>query len=359
MNRINFYLFFQTSRYIIFNLLIISVLIIFINLIELSRLFENGENSLLNLIYLSLLRLPSVLNDILPFVVIIACSFLLRNLINNNELISMRNVGFSIFNVFYPIGISVFIFGLLFLLFINPISTIFENKLKKITNKNDQSLYSIKIINNEMWINNLVDSEFSSFINIENINIQNMNSINIKILLTEDNKNKLIQAESGLIIDDKFILKNVKLYEIDQENYITLDEYILDINFNKENIKNSIINFKLIPFYKYFTHTKTLTKFNLYSPEIGLFYLSEILKPVFIVMLSFVILGFSSRFKRNENFFKVLFISILIGFLIFLFKEMITKITIMISINFFLSYFLIFTIPFLIGLYQVIKIENE
>ena len=69
-----------------------------------------------------------------------------------------------------------------------------------------------------MWINNLVDSEFSSFINIENINIQNMNSINIKILLTEDNKNKLIQAESGLIIDDKFILKNVKLYEIDQEN---------------------------------------------------------------------------------------------------------------------------------------------
>ena len=76
-------------------------------------------------------------------------------------------------------------------------------------------------------------------------------------------------------------------------------------------------------------------------------------------MLSFVVIGFSGKFKRNENFYKVLFLSITIGFIIFLFKEIITKITISYSINFILSYFLIFTIPFLVGLYQIIKIEND
>ena len=97
----------------------------------------------------------------------------------------------------------------------------------------------------------------------------------------------------------------------------------------------------------------------MYSPEIGLYYLSEILKPIFIVMLSFVVLGFSGKYKRNENFFKILFISISLGFLIFFLKEIINKMTITLSINFIISYFLIFFIPFVVGLYQVIKIEND
>ena len=49
--------------------------------------------------------------------------------------------------------------------------------------KKDNSLYSIKISNNEMWIKNEIDKQNSSFINIKNINLKNMNAKNIKILL--------------------------------------------------------------------------------------------------------------------------------------------------------------------------------
>ncbi|GIR14034.1 MAG: hypothetical protein CM15mP24_2770 [Candidatus Pelagibacterales bacterium] len=143
------------------------------------------------------------------------------------------------------------------------------------------------------------------------------------------------------------------------ENFNNLESLDFEINFNKENILNSISKYKLIPFYKYINHSKTLSKFNLYSEEIGLYYLSEVLKPIFIVVLAFVIIGFTSKFQRNENFFKVLFIAISIGFLIFLLKEIISKLTISLSINIYLSYLVIFLIPLFIGLYQVIKIENE
>ena len=77
------------------------------------------------------------------------------------------------------------------------------------------------------------------------------------------------------------------------------------------------------------------------------------------VVLAFVIIGFTSKFQRNENFFKVLFISISIGFFIFFLKEIISKLTINLSINIYFSYLVIFLIPLFIGLYQVIKIENE
>ena len=140
---------------------------------------------------------------------------------------------------------------------------------------------------------------------------------------------------------------------------IKFRKFYLFINFNKDNLLNSISKYKLVPFYKYLNHTKTLNKFNLYSPEIGLYYLSEILKPIFIVVLSFVIIGFTSKFQRNENFFKVLFIAISVGFIIFLLKEIISKITISLSINFFIFFLIIFFIPLFIGLYQIIKLENE
>ena len=42
-----------------------------------------------------------------------------------------------------------------------------------------------------------------------------------------------------------------------------------------------------------------------------------------------------------------------------LLKEIISKLTINLSINIYFSYLVIFLIPLFIGLYQVIKIENE
>ena len=186
-----------------------------------------------------------------------------------------------------------------------------------------------------------------------------MNANNIKILLITEESNKFIMAEKGEFNNNFFLLKKVKFFDFINEEYTNLKDYNLNINFNKENLINSISKYKLIPFYNYLNHSKTLTKFNLYSPEVGLYYLSEIFKPIFTVVLAFIIIGFTSKFQRNENFFKVLFIAISIGFLIFLLKEVITKLTINFSINFLLSYLIIFLIPLFIGLYQIIKIENE
>ena len=359
MNKINYYLFYLTNKYLMINFLIISILIIFINLLELSRVISDDDKNIFNYIYFSFLKYPSILSEIIPFVTILSISFLIRNLISNNEFVSMRNLGYSIFDIFKPVSIAVFIMGLFFLLFINPLSVFMETIYDKKLDKRDNSLYSIKISDNEMWIKNEIEPQNSSFINIKNINLRNMSASNIKILLVNNDSNKFIMADNGEFNKNIFSLYNVKYYDFKKEEYKNLKNYNLIINFNKDNLINSISKYKLVPFYKYWNHTKTLSKFNLYSSEIGLYYLSEILKPFFIVVLAFVILGFTSKFQRNENFFKVLFTAISVGFLIFLLKEVITKLTISLTLNFLFSYLIIFLIPLFIGLYQIIKIENE
>jgi len=359
MYKLNYYLFTITTRYIFVNLLILTSFVMFLHLIDIARILEKDNQNLYHYFLLSLLKIPTVINEVMPFVIVISISFLFRYLINNNELISMRNIGFSIFDIFKPISFSVFMFGIFVLIFLNPLSTKFEKKYESLINKKISDVYSIKFVESGMWIKNNISETNLYFINIKEIDLKEMLAEKIKILIQNDDEKKLIISTNGIINNKNFILQNVTIFDINLEEYYNKEEYILPLNFTKDNIVESIVNYRQVPYYSYYNHIKTLKKFNLYSPEISLFYLSEILKPFFIVMLAFVVVGFSGKYKRNENFFKILFIAILIGFLIFFLKEIITKFTISQNFNFIFSYLIIFFGPFLIGLYQNIKIEND
>ena len=359
MKKINFYLFTLASKYILINLIIITILVLFLNLLEISRILEKENTTLGFFLLLSLLKLPTIISEIIPFVVILSIAFLFKNLITNNELISIRNMGFSILDIFKPIAIAIFLFGLFILLFINPLAANFENNFNNLTSKKYPNMYSIKFINEGMWVKNISEDNNKNYINISKINLDNMNAEEIKILNINNKFNKIIIAEKGEIIDKIFKLQNVSILNINNDKFEKVEFYNLILNFDKSNIIDSILNFKFIPFYKYKKHVNNLKKFNLHSSEVSLYYLSEILKPIFLVIIGFTVMGFSGKFKRNENFFKVLFISILIGFLIFLLKEIVTALTTTMEISFIFSYFIIFMFPLIIGLYQMIRIESD
>ena len=213
MGKINLYLFNLTNKYILINFIIISVLILFVNFIELSRILPQDKKSLFNFLYLSFLKFPSILNEIIPFVAIISIAFLTRNLVNNNELISMRNIGYSIFDIFTPIALSIFLIGVFFLFIINPLAANLESKYDKFLNQNQNGLYSIKITKKQMWIKNEIDSKNYSFINIKDINLKDMRANKINILLINDLAKKFIRAETGKFQDNSFLLNNVHFYD--------------------------------------------------------------------------------------------------------------------------------------------------
>ena len=207
MLKIKKYLFTTALKYLILNQLIILFLIIFLNIIELSRMMEGDNKNLYNFIYLSFLKIPSTINESSPFVIIISMSFLFKYLISYNELISMRNVGLSIFDIFQSIALCVFIYGLLILLLLNPLSALSEIKYDKFLDKKNPNLYSIKFLENSLWIKNKNINDAIQYINIEKFNIKDMLAENIKILLIDANNKNFIVAKEGKIDDQKFILR--------------------------------------------------------------------------------------------------------------------------------------------------------
>jgi lipopolysaccharide export system permease protein len=320
-------------------------------------MIEEKNSSIFSIMYLSLLKIPTIIIDIIPFVIVISTAFIYRYLINNNEIISLRNIGFSLLDIYKPIAAAIFFTGLLILFLLNPLSAKLENKFDKITTKDFSDQYSINIKNNKLWIKNIKNLEEKYFINISNIDLENMNAKNIKIISITKEDNYFLLSKKGKITDKQFNLNDVIILDIDNDEYERRKNLTLDLNFDKNNLINSISNYKNIPFYKYKEHLNSLKKFNLYSSKVSLFYVSTIINPFFLVIVGFTVMGFSGKFKKNESFFTVLFISILIGFLLFLLKEIITSLTITYNIHFLLSYLIIFSIPLIIGLYQIINIE--
>jgi lipopolysaccharide export system permease protein len=359
MHKIKTYLLNTSIKYVLINQLLILFLIIFINLIELSRVIEKENQSLLNYAYLSFLKIPSIVNETSPFVIIISTAFLFRYLIKNNELIAMRNIGFSIFDIFQPISIAIFLYGLLILIIINPVTAISEKEYDKYLNNQNENMYSIKFSENNLWIKNKNTDDGIYYINFKDFDIKEMIARDIEILSIQKESREFFQSDYGIIKDKSLVLSDVNRFDILNDKYFNHKKFLLNINFSKENILTSNINYKNIPYYNYINHIKTMKKFNLYSSAVGLFYLSEVLKPIFMILLAFVVMGFSAKYKRNESFFKILFYAVLIGFSFYILREVINKLTITFNTNFIFSYFIIFIIPFVVGLYKTIQIEND
>ena len=81
----------------------------------------------------------------------------------------MRNIGYSIFDIFLPIGIYIFLIGILNLFLLNPISTNLEKKIRRNLNKKNLDVYSIKISSDIMRIKNINDEFGLNFIEIKRL----------------------------------------------------------------------------------------------------------------------------------------------------------------------------------------------
>ena len=125
-NKISIYLFTMKLKYIFLTLFFISLFAQIINLLEVGKIIENKNLNIVTILYLSILKLPTSMQEIVPFAVIISTAFFYRNLVTNNELISMRNVGYSIIDIYKPVCCAILLIGIFFLFIINPIATSFE-----------------------------------------------------------------------------------------------------------------------------------------------------------------------------------------------------------------------------------------
>ena len=113
---------------------ICCVLIFFVDLIEMLRRAGNhsGEVPALLLAWMTLLRLPSFSELVLPFAVLIGTLAIFLMLNRSSELVVLRAAGISVWQFALPAMIVAFLLGIAFVLLYNPIAAIARGEAERL-----------------------------------------------------------------------------------------------------------------------------------------------------------------------------------------------------------------------------------
>lgn len=138
MSTLNIYIYGQTIRGLLLTFAVIISLVILVDFVELSRRFGSYETvNLFTLLYLTLLKMPSVVEQTLPFIVLFGVMWSMFRLNRSSELIAMRAAGYSAWKFVTPPTVIAILLGLFGTMALNPgvsiLNDIFENERLQIS----------------------------------------------------------------------------------------------------------------------------------------------------------------------------------------------------------------------------------
>ena len=139
------------------NLLIISVVFIFLsfflNIFEEIKYFENKENEIYYPIILTILNIPSIIFEIIPFIFLLAVMFFFINLFDKDEINLLRNHGVNNFKITSLISIVSLLIGVLLIVIYYSFSANLKSLYLNIKYKYSDAGDHLAVVNEDgLWI---------------------------------------------------------------------------------------------------------------------------------------------------------------------------------------------------------------
>ena len=352
---------------IILVLLIFLLLVFLVDFIEIYRrasekvnFNDNNDDFITILIYLSFLKSPSTLKNILPISILISSVMTFIKWRQNNYFVIVRTIGISLKKTIFPLCILVLFLGLLSIIFLHPLANYSNNKYKALEKKyfGHKVEESISLSKNGIWIRKKTNDGFL-IIKAQNIT-NNKNLLNNVEIFKFDNNNNFI---------NKIIANTASLYE----NTLLLQKgKNLDPKINNKSFNNFSI--KLSNKFKTFNLTSEIAEnmnlFELYDyillmKKLGVNYsnhLTQLLKELFqpLLIVSMILICAPLILKNNERKFPltIMCLTILIGFIIYFVVDFMNVLGSIEKLNPFIAGIGPVGISFFIGCYLVVAFDE-
>ena len=210
---INKYLSKEFSKIIINTILVFFCLGFIMNLFEEINYFKDLDIRIYLPILLSLLIVPSLLYNMLPFIVLISGIWFFLKIKSSDEITAMRVSGMSNFSIILIPSVISIALGILFITSINPITSVLVKNYETIKGSYDRDKdYLAAITKNGIWIK---EKNYNRNNIIRSSHLENQNLMNVTIYQFDQNNNftKRIEAESADISSLSWKLKNIKIID--------------------------------------------------------------------------------------------------------------------------------------------------
>tara|TARA_B110000914_G_C15478266_1_gene454290 strand:- start:335 stop:1420 length:1086 start_codon:yes stop_codon:yes gene_type:complete len=317
------YLLVNFSKIILNTILIFFALGIVLHLFEEIEFFKNLNLSLTLPFILTVSFVPTIIIDLLPFIIFLGSMFFFLHLKGNKDLLSMKVFGYSNLKIAFIVAIFAFLFGCFILVAVNPLTSTLVNYYETEKAKYAKDVdHLISVNKNGVWIKEINDSGYK-IINAEKIENNILKNISI---YSFDKNNKFvrrIESESAIIFNDPWKMKNAFIFDeknnfkkISVKTHYFKTEKILDkINSLYKNL-NTLSFIDLIKNYEQLNeigYSKKLLneKIHKYISLPFFLFLMVILSSVFTI----------GTLNHKQNYYYII-LSILISVVIYYFKDL-------------------------------------
>ena len=297
------------------NILVISVVFIFLsfflNIFEEIKYLENKDNNIYYPIILTILNIPSIVFEILPFIFLLGVMFFFINLYEKDEIELLRSHGVNNFKITFIISIASLILGILLIVtyysFSASLKSLYLNFKYKFSETNDH----LAVVNDGgLWIKEengdnifIINATKFKSDTLENIKITQLD-LNYKLLNT-------IISESANVEQKKWVLKNVKIFSEDKETKYHKD-YKYISSFNGKIISNLYSNLNSLNIFELLKLEENYKSIGYSATEVKLHLNKLYSLPIYLTLTTII----GSLLMFRLNFIKSKFFLVVIGVLV-------------------------------------------
>ena len=296
-----------------------------LNIFEEINFFKDMKVSITLPIFLTFLNIPSVIFDIFPFIFLITAQFAFIKLMDQNEIIVLKNFGLDNLKIIKILSILSFFIGLIIItIYYNFSSSLKYSYLNLKNSYAKDNKYLAVITENGIWVKDKVG---------ENINIINANRFNNKILYDVDiiqfdknfNFKKNIISKEILIENKTWLIKNAQISD-SRGQFVYLENYILNTNLNYNDVNSLFSNLSSLNIFELNDLKKKYDSINYSSTEVNSAIQKLISFPFYLMIMTVLASTIMLKIKHNKSkIFHLIFgilISVIIYYLSFFFEEL-------------------------------------
>ncbi len=319
---INKYLSREFTKIVINSILIFFCLGFIMNLFEEINFFKDINIGIYIPILLTSLKVPVLLHDMLPFIVLISGIWFFLKIKKSDEVTAMKISGMSNLSVILIPSIISILLGIIFVTIVNPATSISLKKYEMIKGEYESDKdYLATITKNGIWIKEKNINK-NNIIRASNLEGDNLMILTIYEFDKDNSFVKRIDADYANISSQNWKLKNVKI--IDESGNL-LSENINEITYKSiydlKKIKSLYANIDTVPFWQIKKEMKLLEERGYSTKQIETKLHRSLAFPFFL--LSMVLLSgvFTLGINFQENNLIYIFITIITCILIYFFND--------------------------------------
>ena len=295
------------------NILTIIIVFIFLsfflNIFEEIKYFENKESNIYYPIILTILNIPSIIFEILPFVFLLGVMFFFISLYEKDEIDLLISNGVDNLKITIIITIVSLVLGVVLIVFYYSFSanlkSLYLNTKYKYSNTSDH----LAVVNEDgLWIKEKsADNKHIFIINAKSYNINSLEKLEITKLNLNYNLVNTIVAERADIKSKDWALKDVKIYSNNKKTEF-YESFNYLSSFNEEIISNLYSNLNSLNIFQLIQLKDNYKSIGYSATEVSL-HLNKIYSlPIYLTLTTIIgaLLMFKITFIKSKFFLVVI-----------------------------------------------------